>query len=130
MNNAVNKIKKRGDILAEYMVRKVDQLERENYYLKGQQTDNMFKLIKYRDPILDAAREIRKMAKEKTSGNIIITRHDGTEILFTPNDALYSVIEVVLKEYDINCRMRNFFGGIAKARKNIEEEVKTGEHKD
>ena len=108
MNNQINKIKRRADTLAEYIVNKVEDLEEENCRYKELNHQNYHELRKHEmafEKVLDKITEIRKDKKYNTITIIFKGKNNNGDIDklftdFTQDEPMYSLAEMLLEKYE------------------------------
>lgn len=106
MNNTINRMKKRTDILADYIVERVERLERENRCLR-EENDEWFKrskqhylmLREWEMPCAKVLENIKRIEKDK-AGVIVIEYKDKHNEGFDPRYPAYPLIEKLLAEYE------------------------------
>ena len=106
MNNQINRIKKRADILTEYIVDRVERLERENKHLRrdneellGRGKQHYLMLREWEMPCAKVLEDIEHIEKDKR-GVIIINYKDGNVGEFVLDNPFYPLMEKLLKEYE------------------------------
>jgi hypothetical protein len=106
MNNTTNRIKKRADILTEYIVDRVERLERANYHYQEdyreerERAERHFKRVMgYTMPFNQTLNNIENITKDK-NGVIIIKDKNGLTYEFATDIVIYPIIEKLLKEYE------------------------------
>lgn len=106
MNNTINRIKKRADTLAEYIIEKVERLEGENHKLKTKGREIYLELRTHElafEKALDRITEVKEY-----QGNTIITFKgednngdmDTLYTRFTQDEPLYPLAEMLLEKYE------------------------------
>lgn len=124
MNNTINRIKKRADILTEYIVDRVERLERENKLLKrdneelfGRSKQHYLMLREWEMPCAKVLEDIEHIEKDKRGVIIIIFKTHGIVGEFEPTHQFYPLIEKLLKEYE---KKAEFERVLKEAKKDIE----------
>ena len=107
MNNTINRIKKRADTLAEYIVERVERLERKNELLKrdneelfGRSKHHYLMLREWEMPCAKVLEDIEHIEKDKRGVIIIIFKTHGIVGEFEPTHQFYPLMEKLLKEYE------------------------------
>lgn len=111
----INKTKKRADILTEYIVERVERLEKENRYLenelRGERSENLKLLtdsMKYRTPFRKVLEKVKSVSKcNKGEIEIIVNGQLCPHIY--PNDPLYPLAEKLLEEYKEKVKFEKSF---------------------
>ena len=106
MNNTINRIKKRADTLAEYIIGRAEWLEKENHKLETRGREIYLELRTHELAFEKALDKITKIEKHK--GNIIITfkgkdNNGDTDTLYTyfnKDEPLYPLAEMLLEKYE------------------------------
>lgn len=106
MNNTINRTKKRADILTEYIVCRVERLEKENCYLEDELRDersrglkSFAEIMKYRTPFRKVLEKVKGVSKhEKGEIEIVVNAQFCPRIY--PNDPIYPLAEKLLEEYN------------------------------
>ena len=101
MNNATNRIKKRADVLAEYMIDRCNKLEEANHEMSIRSLTDGSKLKKYDDAFYDAVRKAEEV--EKLDNGVIqlsFKNENGARMCkaFSPKDPLYQIAEILLEK--------------------------------
>lgn len=106
MNNTINRMKKRADILTEYIVERAERLERKNELLKRDNGElferskhHYLMLREWEMPCAKVLEDIEHIEKNK-GGVIIINYKDGNVGEFVLDNPFYPLIEKLLKEYE------------------------------
>ena len=105
-SNQINKIKRRADTLADYIINKVERLEEENHYLEKElrfESDENVKAIaeimKYRTPFRKVLEKVKIVSKcNKGEIEIVVSAQFYTH--YYPSDPLYPLAEKLLEEYN------------------------------
>ena len=104
MNNTINRMKKRADILTEYFINKVEGLEKENNRLKELYHQNYPKLRKYElmfERMLDNVDKVRKFEKGEIEVRYKEPKtHNIIAISYFDNSAIYPFVEMLLEKYE------------------------------
>ena len=116
MNNQINKIKKRADTLADYIVNKIENLEEENYHLK-KENEELFErgkhqylaLREWEMPCKKVLEDIQHIEKDKRGVIIIIFKTHGIVGEFEPEHQFYPLMEKLLKEYEKKAEFERLF---------------------
>ena len=105
-NNQINRIKKRADILTEYIVERVERLERENKLLRrdneemfGRSKHTYLMLREWEMPCNKTLENIKHIEKDKR-GVIIVCFNEHSVGEFDIANPLYPLMEKLLAEYD------------------------------
>lgn len=123
MNNTINRMKKRADILTEYIVERAERLELDNDCLK-KDNDELFERAKHHYlalrewemPCAKVLDDIEHIEKDKGGVIIIIFKTHGIVGEFEPKHQFYPLIEKLLKEYE---KKVEFEKVLKKAKKDI-----------
>ena len=123
MNNTINRIKKRADILTDYIVERVERLERENKHLRrdneelfGRSKQHYLMLREWEMPCAKVLEDIENIEKDKR-GVIIINFKNGIFDEYKPSSVFYPLMEKLLKEYE---KKAEFERVLKEAKKDIE----------
>ena len=122
MNNTINRTKKRADILTEYIVERVERLEKKNRYLEDElrhekniSGEVLAEVIKYRAPFRKVLENVKSVSKcNKGEIEIIVNGQLCPQIY--PTDPLYPLAEKLLEEYN---KKVEFEKSLEKARHQI-----------
>ena len=95
MNNAINKIKKRGDVLAEYMIRRLEAAEHDYANMNMCNLRLHHKLDDY-DNAFDKAMLETNVRKDDNKDIIIYDK--GSSIRIQPDSPLYLIATILLKK--------------------------------
>jgi uncharacterized protein (UPF0335 family) len=122
-NNQINKIKKRTDTLADYIVNKAERLERYNHELETRGREIYLELREHELAFEKALDRITEIKKDKRNNNITIifkgkNNNDDTDTLFTDftqDEPLYPLAEMLLEKYEKKVEFERL---IEKAKKN------------
>ena len=98
MNNTTNRIKKRADTLAEYIVNKVERLEKKNDELELLGSETYHELRRHEmafEKVLDTIAEVKK----DKDGTIIIQFCYGVCTIYESKSPMYPLIEMLLEKY-------------------------------
>ena len=108
MNNTTNRIKKRADTLADFIIRRYERLEKENDRIKEISTQNYLELHTHElvfEKVLDDIIETEKT----TNGDTILITFKGkdnngdTDTLYTyfhKDEPMYPLAEMLLEKYE------------------------------
>lgn len=123
MNNTINRIKKRADTLAEYIVERVERLEKDNRFLEEElrceRSANgkaLAEIIKYRAPFRKVLENVKSVSKSE-KGEIEVVVNAQFYPHYYPTDPLYPLAEKLLKEYNDKVE---FERSLEKAKKDME----------
>ena len=106
-NNTINRMKKRADTLAEYIVNRVEDLEVDNNCLR-KENEELFErskhhylaLREWEMPCAKVLEDIKNIEKDKRGVIIIIFKTHGIVGEFEPTHQFYPLMEKLLKEYE------------------------------
>ena len=126
MNNTINRIKKRADILADYIVGRAERLEEENYHLR-KENERLFErskhhylmLREWEMPCAKVLEDIEHISKDKRGVIIVIFKTHGIVGEFEPNHQFYPLMEKLLAEFE---KKAEFERVLEKAKKDMELE--------
>lgn len=122
MNNTINRIKKRADILTEYIVERVERLEEENrhyeerYREERERAERHFKrVMDYTMPFNKVLDSVENIIKDKSG---LISIHFKNNLIgeFDTDNCLYPIIS---KLYEIYTEKVEYEKKLAKARRQI-----------
>ena len=107
MNNTINRMKKRADTLADYIVERVEWLEEENCRYKELNHQNHHELRRHEMAFEKALDKITEIKKDKKDNAITITFKDkndngGMDTLYTyfaQDEPMYPLVEMLLEKY-------------------------------
>lgn len=104
MNNTINRIKKRADILTEFFIERYKKLEKENYHLKEESREwfergkhHYLALREWEMPCEKVLEDIEHIEKDKRGVIIIIFKTHGIVGEFEPNHQFYHLSRNFLK---------------------------------
>ena len=128
MNNTINRMKKRADTLAEYIVERYEKLEKENHKLLELHNRNYLELRRHELAFEKALDRIIEIEKDKRNNNITIIfkgkdNNGDTDTLytyFTQDEPLYPLAEILLEKYEKKAEFERLL-------KEAKKDIKKGE---
>ena len=108
MNNTTNRIKKRADTLAEFFIERYEKLEKENHKLLELHNQNYLRLRRHELAFEEALDKIIKIKKDNNN-TIFITLNNGAYNLFTKDEPLYPLAEMLLGKYEKKAEFERLF---------------------
>lgn len=128
MNNTINRIKKRADTLAEYIINKVEGLEAENHELEERSRNTYLMFKKYDmafDKVVDEIADIDKAEngdidiryKNKRTHN---TLANPSIECYPVGSILYPLAELILKKWEDKVEFNKLIKEYKLGRKRIE----------
>ena len=107
MNNTINRIKKRADILTDFFIERYERLEKENHKLLELHNQNYLKLRTHELAFEEALDKITKIEKEKDETITIIFKgkdnngdKDTLYAYFIKGEPLYPLAEMLLEKHE------------------------------
>lgn len=122
-NKQINKIKRRADTLADYIIKRVEDLDEDNNRLRkeneelfGRSKHLYLMLREWEMPCAKVLEDIEHIEKDKR-GVIVIEYKDKHSEGFDPRYPAYPLIEKLLKEYEKKAEFEKL---LKEAKKDIE----------